>query len=391
MVVCPVCESTKFETFFDVPQSPVHCGLLWNDRQAALNAPIGEIRLAICTICSHVFNLKFDPSLMHYDQPYDNSLFFSPRFKEYAKWQADRLIQTYKITKKNIIEIGSGKGDFLELICELGDNRGVGFDPSYFPKPGTQIRSERVEYIKDYFSEPYAGLPADLIYSRHTLEHIERPVEFLSSLRKTIGERIHTMLFLEVPNFDYSLREKRPWDVLYEHCSYFTPASLALVCQRSGFEVLQVREAFEGQFITIDIRPLLTGHSPSLPIPSIPTDQTIRKVKVFTQNYQQSIKAWRDKFTEIRDRGWRAVIWGAGAKGLSFLTMLHIRNEIRYVVDINPGKWGMYMPITGQEIIPPEFLRTYRPEIVIIMNPVYQAEIEQTIAEMGLYAQFLRA
>jgi len=383
---CPVCSSMELEIFFEVPHVPVHCGLLWHDRQAALDSPVGEICLTLCLACSHVFNQGFDPYLMHYEQPYDNSLFFSPRFQEYARWQANRLIQTYRIFKKNIIEVGSGRGDFLELICELGNNHGVGFDPSYTRMPGKEILSERVEFITDYYSESYAGLPADLIYSRHTLEHIDQPVEFLSSLRKTVGAHMQTVLFLEVPNFDYSLRENRPWDILYEHFSYFSLPSLSHVCQRSGFEVLQKSEAFEGQFITVDACPTPTGATLARPALLPPSFQMIQTVKEFAQNYQRAIKDWQARLGVIRDRGWKAVIWGAGAKGLSFLTMLHIQDEISYVVDINPGKWGMFMPLTGQEIISPDFLRTYQPEVIIIMNPIYQSEIKQAVADMGLNA-----
>jgi len=385
---CPVCSSLKLEVIVEIQHAPVHCGLLWQDRQTALDAPVGEIRLTLCLACGHVFNQSFDPALMHYEQPYDNSLFFSPRFQKYARWQADRLIHTYRIFKKKIIEVGSGRGDFLEIICELGDNQGVGFDPSYTRMPGKEILSERVEFIKDYFAEHYAGLPADLIYSRHTLEHIERPVEFLSSIRKTIDAHLQTVIFLEVPNFDFTLREKRPWDILYEHCSYFSLPSLSHVCERSGFEVLQKSEAFEGQFITVDACPTPTSANPTRPAPLAPSYQMIQTVKDFAQNYQRAINDWQARLVAIRARGWKMVVWGAGAKGLSFLTTLQMRDEIGYVVDINPGKWGMFMPLTGHEIISPDFLRTYQPEVIIIMNPIYQSEIKQAVANMGLEAQF---
>jgi hypothetical protein len=39
---------------------------------------------------------------------------------------------------------------------------------------------------------------------------------------------------------------------------------------------------------------------------------------------------------------------------------------------------------TGQEIVAPEFLRTYQPDAVIIMNPVYRDEISRDLSAMGL-------
>ena len=40
------------------------------------------------------------------------------------------LIRRYDLRGKEVIEIGCGKGEFLSLLCEVGDNRGVGFDPA---------------------------------------------------------------------------------------------------------------------------------------------------------------------------------------------------------------------------------------------------------------------
>jgi hypothetical protein len=69
---------------------------------------------------------------------------------------------------------------------------------------------------------------------------------------------------------------------------------------------------------------------------------------------------------------------------VAFLTTLGINEEIGYVVDINPFKHGTYMAGTGHEIVPPDFLQGYRPDVVIVMNPVYRDEIRQSCADMGL-------
>jgi hypothetical protein len=83
------------------------------------------------------------------------------------------------------------------------------------------------------------------------------------------------------------------------------------------------------------------------------------------------------------------VIWGSGSKGVSFLTTLGIEAEVEYAVDINPYKHGMYMAGTGQRIVPPEFLREYRPDLVIAMNPVYLAEIGAALESLGVEAELV--
>ncbi|MEZ5267937.1 MAG: hypothetical protein R2789_04985 [Microthrixaceae bacterium] len=67
------------------------------------------------------------------------------------------------------------------------------------------------------------------------------------------------------------------------------------------------------------------------------------------------------------------------------MTSLSIQDEIQYAVDINPHKQGMFMAGTGQEIVAPDFLATYRPDLVVIMNPVYLEEILRDIEARPLH------
>jgi hypothetical protein len=80
-------------------------------------------------------------------------------------------------------------------------------------------------------------------------------------------------------------------------------------------------------------------------------------------------------------------VWGS--KGVAFLATLNIQDEIEYAVDINPYKQGTYIAGTGQEIVAPKFLRGYRPDVVIVMNPIYCNEIQQDLDRMGVTAELV--
>ena len=98
---------------------------------------------------------------------------------------------------------------------------------------------------------------------------------------------------------------------------------------------------------------------------------------------------WKRQIEKLKESGKRAVVWGAGAKGLSFLNMLKIRDEIEFAVDINPRKHGMFLAGTGQEIVPPEFLRKYKPDVVIVMNPIYKQEIQRQVEDLKVACEFI--
>jgi hypothetical protein len=130
---CPACQFAHTEPFFELTEAPVSIGIQWPSVDAAKSCQRGDLRLSFCSACGFIWNQAFDACRLEYSQRYDNSLDYSPVFQEYAKSIARRLIGTYNIRKKQVIELGCGKGHFLTLLCEEGDNRGLGFDPSYDP------------------------------------------------------------------------------------------------------------------------------------------------------------------------------------------------------------------------------------------------------------------
>src|SRR5215472_8669510 len=90
--------------------------------------------------------------------------------------------------------------------------------------------------------------------------------------------------------------------------------------------------------------------------------------------------AWSHRLVNWAASGRRTVLWGSGSKAVAFLTTLGIHDEIEYVVDVNPYRAGKFLPCTGQSIVAPAFLRDYRPDNVIIMNPIYLREVEHELA-----------
>ncbi len=112
-------------------------------------------------------------------------------------------------------------------------------------------------------------------------------------------------------------------------------------------------------------------------------------VRYFAENHMQKIAIWKHKLSEFKHTGYRCVLWGSGSKGVSFLTTLGITDEVQYAVDINPRRHGTFMAGTGHEIIPPARLRTYKPDVVIVMNPVYTGEITTDLRKMGLASKVI--
>jgi SAM-dependent methyltransferase len=385
---CPSCGAVGMSAFYQLENVPVHSVLLLRGREEALNYPRGDIALGFCPACGFISNVAFDPSLQEYSSGYEATQSFSPTFGAFAHRLAERLIDQYDLHGKDIIEIGCGQGEFLTMLCELGGNRGVGFDPAYV---GPRIESQaqnRITFIKDFYSEKYADYHGDFFCCKMTLEHIQQPADFVSTVRRSLGDQSDTNVFFQVPDVTRILRERAFWDIYYEHCSYFSLGSLARLFRKCGFDVIRLAKEYDGQYLMIHAR-LGDGTGGASLEQEDDLKDLARAVADFSQNYPHKLDAWRRDLRRIGQNGRRAVIWGAGSKGVAFLTTLDVQDEIEYAVDVNPYKHGTYMAGTGQEIVGPEFLRVYRPDAVIVMNPIYCGEIQQNLDRMGVTAELM--
>ncbi|MEM7332684.1 MAG: class I SAM-dependent methyltransferase [Chloroflexota bacterium] len=383
----PICPDAERLPLIEMKQVPAHCNVLWNSQEEALSAPRGNIRLVYAPDCGHIFNMDFDPALMEYTQEYENSLHFSAKFQEFATGLAKGLVERHGLYNKDIVEIGAGKGDFLLMMAEMGNNRGWGFDPSYVPDEA--YSAENVTFIQDFYSEKYTSYSADMITCRHVLEHIEDPDLFIQNVKKAVNGRMDTIVFFEMPNALFTIRQLGIWDIIYEHCSYFTPYSLAYLFRKQGFEVLKVDEVFGGQFVTIEAK--LAESGVEQVDETAVLAQLTQDAQAFSANYQQKVDRWAGIMNSIKANNQKAVIWGTGSKGVTFLNVLDPDRLISYAVDINPRKQGKFVGGSGQEIVSPEKLRAYQPDVVIIMNANYEEEIGNTLKELGVNAEILLA
>jgi len=380
---CPSCGSGEVQVFYEVRDVPVHSCLMMPTEAEAANFPKGDVVLGLCGSCGFITNVEYDANHAEYSPIYEDQQSFSPTFNSFAHRLAQRMIDKYELTGKHIVEIGCSKGDFLLMMCEMSQGSGVGIDPSAIVGRVESEAVSRVTFIRDYYSEHHANQVGEFICCRHTLEHISNTQEFVQTIRNSIGDRTDTIVFFEIPDMGRVLREAAFEDIYYEHCSYFTPGTLARLFKRCGFEVIDLYLDYGDQYLMIETRPV-QEISTQIHKAEESVAAVAKEVENFAIEIESKIRYWKTHLEALRQAEKRVAVWGSGSKCVAFLTTLGLEQSVGCIVDINPHRQGRFIPGIAQKIQAPEFLKSYQPDEVIVMNAIYCDEIQAMLEEMGV-------
>jgi hypothetical protein len=372
---CHSCDSDHAFVFHSVGGIPVASNIVIRDEQEAAGYERGRLELAVCPDCGFIFNHLFDPDLVDYTLPYEESQAFSPTFRAFQDALVSRLTADYSLPGKSVLEIGCGKGAFLEALCTHSGARGIGIDPAF--QPG-RIADVSLEVIDTFFDESTTSLTADLICCRHTLEHIQPVADFMRLVRVSAAYTEDSAVMFEVPDVTRILAEGAFWDVFYEHCSYFAPVSLSWLFRATGFHVARLELEYDDQYLVIDGRPGEIDES----VEREAVDRIVPLAEGFGRRVSEGIQSWHERIDQVDS----VVLWGAGSKAVGFLAALDEPESIRAVVDINPFKQGSFLPGSSRPVISPQEMSSQEPELVVIMNPIYRSEIGAMLEELGIRA-----
>ena len=251
--------------------------------------------------------------------------------------------------------------------------QGVGLDPSC-----ESTSDGNLTLIRDIFKPGYFDKKnIRLVLLRHVLEHIDEPVEFLSALRGAIGR---TPLFVEEPEFAWTLGHRAFWDFCYERCNYFTFETLRFSLVRASFDVLEQRRSFGNQYqwsicqsLDGDQRPMWDG-----------THDVLRALA-----YSKTEASWFHEAETFARRKNGITLWGMSTKGVVLSNLLN-RELLRGGVDVNVAKQGRYAPVSGLEIHAPKWLRDRDPgSTLLVMNPIYRNEIASILETDGIKMELI--
>jgi SAM-dependent methyltransferase len=379
--LCPSC-NTPMQEFYRIPNVPTNSCILMDTAEEARKYPRGDIVLGFCPQCGFICNLAFSPDLTKYSSRYEETQAYSGTFNRYHSDLATDLTQRLDVKEKTVLEIGCGKGEFLQLLCQIGDNQGIGFDPGFDQDRGIFDDVPGVKVIPDFYSERYKQYKADLVCCKMTLEHIRNTAHFVRLARQAMRGDGSSILYIQVPESQRIFEQCAFEDIYYEHCNYFTSGSLAGLLATQGFKVKNLYTSYSGQYLAAEAVLENQGKLSEVPLTG-DLDALKETLLTFARRNDAKINDWRQRLESLAEQG-SVVLWGSGSKAVSFLNSVDRSGLIDRVVDINPYRQGHYMPGSAQPIVSPTELRKSPPIAVIVMNAIYQEEIRESLDSMDI-------
>ncbi len=374
-VHCPVCSEIG-RPFVRREGVPVHQNQLCASADEARAVAVGDLHICHCPNCDFVWNAAFDRSLLSYHHAYDNTQTCSPRFTEHLESLVTLLVDERGMRSRRIVDVGCGNGEFLRRLVVADDaSSGTGFDPSY--RGPLQDVDGRLVFERSFFGPDEASGSADVVVSRHVIEHVDEPLAMLELMRGAIASASDPRLFLETPDVAWILQRRVVWDFFYEHCSYFTSHSIEVAAAIAGLEVVGVDLVFGGQYLWAQARPAQAARPTRTPPPD---GGLAAAAEEFERAERQLWARLADQLAALAATG-PVAVWGAGAKGVTFANQLDPAAEmLSCVIDLNPAKQGGFLPGTGHAILSPRAAEEQGIATAILLNPNYEQEIREMLA-----------
>src|SRR5260221_2951478 len=121
--------NNNYFSVFRQKKVPIFQNKVYTSFEEALVAETGDVELVQSPISGFVFNKTFTPHKMNYDVHYQNEQSNSNFFKNHLQ-SVLKLLISFGIENKKVIEVGCGKGTFFEMMLKEKIDC-WGFDPTY--------------------------------------------------------------------------------------------------------------------------------------------------------------------------------------------------------------------------------------------------------------------
>ena len=354
---CRVCNGDFYlPALLEYPDSPQSAqGFLNTADQPDSLVNLKIYQCGYCGIVQHTL-----PPVSYYREVI-RAVAFSEEMGRYRYKQLSDWLGKYDLKDKKIIEIGCGKGEYLNLLGQAGAKKLFGIEYAldsikYGMQKGLEIKQG---YLSNNFQNPWQHkFDGFAIFS--FMEHWPEINSSLRALNKII--EYDAVGLIEVPNFEFVIKKGLYSEFTTDHIFYFDRKSLQSVLELNGFDVLSIDAVWHDYILSAQVK------------------KRQKLIAGAFKDKQNHIVKQLDQFVSQFDKK-DVVVWGAGHQALAVISLARLQLKVSHVIDSAHFKQNKYTPGTGLLIKSPDSLLYDKPKAIIIMAAAYSDEVAKTIVE----------
>jgi len=353
---CRICKGPfLFPALLEYPNSPRSAqGFLDNLEELD---DVVDLKIYQCQQCGLVqHNLK----PVDYYKDVIRAIAYSEEMGSFREKQLAEWIQKFNLKDKKILEIGSGQGEYLELLLRAGGKNVYGVENS---KESVEIAKKKGLNIQQgYLSKDYENSYAENFDAFATFNFMEHWPDISSSLHSLQNSLIDGAVGLvEVPNFDFILKNGMYSEFTTDHIFYFTEKTLRTVLETHGFDVIEINSIWHDYILSAQVK-----KRPAINKSGFSTKQNkiVKELRNFVNKFKKN----------------EVIIWGAGHQALAVTSIANLDLKVNHVVDSAKFKQDKYTPGTHLLIKDPQSIHQDLPKAIIIMAAAYSDEVAKILS-----------
>ncbi|MBI4423390.1 MAG: class I SAM-dependent methyltransferase [Elusimicrobia bacterium] len=376
---CRSCDGERLVSVLDLGRQPLANALLESPRRKEAAYPLS---ISYCGDCS----------LVQLDQTIDPAKLFSryvwvtgtsTTASRFADRFCDELLRRSGVAKGSfVLEAASNDGTFLRPFLRRG-LRVLGVDPAR--NIVALANKAGVPSHCAFFGEKVArGLartrgPAQLVFARNVLPHVEDPHDFIEGLRAALEPE--GVLAIEVHHAKVILEGLHYDSIYHEHLCYFTLKSLERLLNRHGLFAFDLSTSpISGGSIVVYARRRLVAPSRALRALRDQEERAgtnrLASWRLFAKRAFSHRRGLIEAVKRLGRGGRRVVGWGASARSSTMLNFCRIDHRLlAEIADMNPLKQGLHTAGTLIPIRAPEEVLARDPAGVLLLAWNFTDEI----------------
>lgn len=374
---CRICGNTHLECVLDLGEQML-TGVFPREKGAVVTT--GPLHLVKCMSGDNSCGLlqmehSYDLGEM-YGENYGYRSGLNASMVQHLNSKVNRILNLVELHQGDlVIDIGSNDSTTLQAYPSSGLFL-VGVDPTglkfhhYYPS--------HIQLIPDFFSSALvkARFPekkAKVVTSFSMFYDLEDPMGFMSQVYEVLAddgvwvfEQSYMPTMLDTNSYD---------TVCHEHLEFYALSQIKWMADRVGFKILDVEfNDINGGSFSVTVSKSHGDLTVDHTVQKILDEELARGLDTLIPYQEFAMRVVQTKcdllqfIATIRAQGKTLAVLGASTKGNVLLQYCGLTaNDVDFVGEVNPEKFGCYTPGTWIPIIPEQDLLAKKPDYIIVL------------------------